>query len=58
MGLVAARGDRAQAVHDAASAGRDETSHDDVLLQALQLVHLAGGRRFGQHARGLLEGGR
>ena len=38
-------------------AGRDQLADDDVLLQAEQVV-LAGDRRLGEHAGGLLEGGR
>ena len=39
----------------AAGAGRDQPADDDVLLEPLQLVDLAGERGVGQHARGLLE---
>ena len=35
--------------------GRDQVAQDDVLLQADQVVHLAGQRRLGQHLRRLLE---
>src|ERR1700680_2340149 len=37
---------------------RDQAAHDDVFLEAAQVVHLAGNRRFGENARGLLEAGR
>src|SRR5690606_37414738 len=43
--------------HDARTR-RDEPTHDDVLLQADQLIDLAGYCRFCEHACGLLEGGR
>src|SRR6185437_5159719 len=39
-----------------AGAGGNEPAHDDVLLQAAEVVHLALDRGFGEHARGLLEG--
>src|ERR1035437_7786986 len=39
-------------------ARRDQAAHDHVLLQAAQVVHLAVDGGFGEHARGLLEGGR
>ena len=38
--------------------GRDQTTHHHVLLQAAQVVALAGDRRLGEDAGGLLEGGR
>src|SRR5215471_554883 len=38
-----------------ASASRDETAHDDVFLEAPEVVHLAGNCGFGKDARGLLE---
>ena len=41
-----------------ARAGRDQAAHDDVLLQAAQVVHLAADRGLGEHARRLLEGRR
>ena len=44
-----------EAVQHAAGAGRDQPADDDVLLEPLQLVDLAGERQLGQHARGLLE---
>ena len=39
-------------------AGRDETSHDDVLLEAAEGVRLAVDRGLGEHLGGLLEGRR
>ena len=41
-----------------AGAGRDEVTHDDVFLEAAQVVDLAQRRRFGEDARGVLEGRR
>src|SRR5208282_3817733 len=38
-----------------ARARRDEPAHDDVLLQAAEVIHLPRDRRFGKDARGLLE---
>jgi hypothetical protein len=38
-----------------AGAGRDEAAHDDVLLEAAQVVDLAGDRGLGEHLGGLLE---
>src|SRR5579864_4518662 len=40
-----------------AGAGGDQAAHDDVFLEAAQVVHLAGDGGFGEHARGLLEAG-
>src|SRR5437867_470777 len=40
-----------------AGAGRDDVAHDDVLLEAVQVIDTAHGRGFGQDARGVLEGG-
>ena len=37
-------------------ARRDETTHDDVLLETAQVVDLAADRRLGEHLRRLLEG--
>src|SRR5437762_1018447 len=37
--------------------GRDETAHDDVFLEAAEIVHLAGDSRFGEDASRLLEAG-
>jgi hypothetical protein len=42
----------------AARPGRDQATDDDVFLQALQRVDLAVDRGLGEHAGGLLEGGR
>ena len=56
--LVAVRGDLADAADRAAGAGRDQPADDDVLLEALERVDLALDRRLGEHAGGLLEGGR
>src|SRR5581483_4927063 len=39
-------------------AGRDEASHDHVLLEPAELVARAAHRSLGEHARGLLERGR
>ena len=41
-----------------ASAGRDETTNDHVLLETAQPIALALNRGFRQHTGGLLEGGR
>src|SRR5439155_768645 len=38
-----------------AGAGRDEAAHDDVLLQAAQVVDAPGDGRLGEHLGGLLE---
>src|SRR5436305_4506600 len=38
-----------------AGAGRNEASHDDVLLQSAQVVHRSLDGGFGEHSRGLLE---
>ena len=38
-----------------AGARRDQTSHDDVFLQAAQVIDLPGDGRFGEDAGGLLE---
>ena len=46
------------AVGRQAGARRDEVPHDDVFLEAGQAVDLAEGGGFGEHAGGLLEGGR
>src|SRR5579859_4829749 len=35
----------------------DEAAHDDVFLEAAEIVHLAGDGSFGEHASGLLEAG-
>ena len=48
-------GDLHAAVVLHAGAGRDQAAHDDVLLEAAQVVHLAVDGGFGEHARGLLE---
>ena len=55
---VALGGDRPEAVHHAAGARRDQAADDDVLLEPLQVVDLAGDRRLGQDPGGLLERGR
>ena len=39
-------------------AGRNQTTHNDVLLETPQIVALAHDGRLGQHPGGLLEGGR
>ena len=39
-----------------ARAGRDEATHDDVLLEAAEVVGLAADGRLGEHLGGLLEG--
>src|ERR1017187_10317834 len=41
-----------------AGAGRNQAAHDHVLLQAAEVINLAVDGGFGEHARGLLEGGR
>src|SRR5713226_4784085 len=38
-------------------ASGNEAAHDDVFLEAAEIVHLAGDRRFGEDAGGLLEAG-
>src|SRR5438128_10919011 len=38
-----------------AGAGGDQTAHDDVLLQAAQVVDSTGDRRLSEYARGFLE---
>src|SRR5262245_48480617 len=38
--------------------GGNETAHDDVFLQAAEIVHLTGHGSFGEDAGGLLEAGR
>ncbi len=38
-------------------AGGDEPAHDDVFLEAAEIVDLAGNGGFGQDSRGLLEAG-
>jgi len=35
-------------------ARRDQAAHDDVFLEAAQVIHLAGDGGFGEDARGLL----
>src|SRR6185312_15791782 len=54
-GLVALGCDVTQTRHGAAGTGRDETSDDDVLLEALERVDLAVDCGVGEDARGLLE---
>src|SRR5687768_13173716 len=39
-------------------AGRDEPTHDDVLLETAEVVRLAADSGLGEDLRGLLEGGR
>src|SRR5438552_3260026 len=56
--LVALDGDFADLGHRGAGAGRDQPADNDVLLEALQRVHLAVDGGFGEHAGGLLERGR
>src|SRR5690349_9561272 len=41
-----------------AGAGRDKATHDDVFLQAAEVINLAGNGSFGEDASGLLEAGR
>ena len=41
-----------------ARAGRYQVTHDHVLLEAFEHIHLAEGRRVGEDAGRLLEGGR
>src|SRR5271156_1980987 len=36
----------------------NQPAHDHVFLQAAQVIHLPGNRRFGKHTGGLLEAGR
>src|SRR5499427_8839037 len=38
-------------------ASRNQAAHDDVFLEAAEIVHLAGNGSFGEHTRGLLEAG-
>src|SRR5580704_11693378 len=45
-------------VRGQACARRDESAHDDVLLETAQVVDLSGNRRLGEHLRRLLEGAR
>src|SRR5688572_775331 len=52
------RGHQHVAVMLHAGAGGDQASHDDVLLEAPQVVHAAGDGRLGEHPRRLLEGSR
>ena len=40
-----------------AGAGGNQAAHDDVFLEAAQVIHLAGDGGFGEDARGLLEAG-
>src|SRR5215472_797472 len=40
-----------------ARTSRNQAAHDDVFLEAAEIVHLAGNGSFGEHARGLLEAG-
>src|SRR6266849_6160794 len=40
-----------------AGAGRDDVPHNDVFLEAAQVINPGHGRGFGQDARGVLEGG-
>src|SRR5262245_21533256 len=56
--LVAFGGNLANAPQHAAGARRDQATNDDILLEAFEQVGLAVHRGLGQHARGLLEGGR
>ena len=41
-----------------AGAGRNEPAHDDVFLEATEVVNLASNSGFGEYASGLLEAGR
>ena len=54
--LVARRRDAADLGHGATGTGRDQAADDDVFLQTLQAVGLAGDRGFRQHLRRFLEG--
>src|SRR3954467_3715710 len=56
--LVALDGDFADLGHRSAGARRYQPADDDVFLEALQRSHLAVDGGFGEHAGGLLEGGR
>src|SRR5579859_2465422 len=56
--LVALGGDFPPVRHDAARAGRDEPTDDDVLLEADQAVDPTRDRGLGKDAGGLLEGRR
>src|SRR3569832_788923 len=53
--LVALGCDVTQARHRAAGPGRDETSDDDVLLEAFERIDLAVDRGVGEDARGFLD---
>src|SRR5436189_3738538 len=53
--LVALDGDFADLGHRGAGAGRDQAADNDVLLEALERIHLAVDGGFGEHAGGLLE---
>jgi len=48
-------GDLDLAVELHSRAGGDQPAHDDALLEAAQVVHLAADRGLGEHARRLLE---
>src|SRR5215468_2515206 len=52
---VALGGDFPQAVHHRTRTSRDQTAHDDVLLESVERVGLAVDGSLGEHARGLLE---
>ncbi len=39
-----------------AGAGRDDVAHDDVFLEAAQIINAGAGGGLGQHAGGVLEG--
>src|SRR5260370_41046795 len=54
-GQVRQEGDGAVVVESRSS--RDETSHDDVFLEAAEVVHLTSDRCFREDAGGLLEAG-
>ena len=58
LGVVHLFLDLAGLVVSHAGTGRDQTTDDDVLLQATELIALAHDRRFGQHPGGFLEGRR
>src|SRR5690606_12048077 len=55
-GLFGIAATLAFAVVGQAGTGRNQTTDHHVLLQAAQVVALAGHGGFGQHARGFLEG--
>src|SRR5215211_3137391 len=55
---IALDGNLAQLVHLCAGAGRDQPADDDILLETVERIRLAVDGGFGEHARGLLEGGR